>query len=61
MRLDLPDDEAWRKGPLPEALVEARSRPEWSALGKHYEDSDRRKRVLHDLAKTLAAAPLSAD
>lgn len=61
LRLDLPDDDAWRKGPLPEALKEARSRPEWSALGKHYEDSDRRKRVLHELAKTLAAGPLSAN
>ncbi len=61
LRLGLPDDEAWRKGPLPEALKEARSRPEWSALGKHYEDSDRRKRVLHELAKTLASAPLPAN
>jgi hypothetical protein len=61
LRLDLPDDEAWRKGPLPDALKEARSRPEWSALGKHHEDSDRRKRMLLELAKTLASAPLSAD
>lgn len=61
LRLDLPNDEAWRKGPLPEALKEARSRPEWSALGKHYEDSDRRKRMLLELAKTLASAPLPAD
>lgn len=60
LKLDLPDDETWRKGPLPEALKEARSRPEWSALGKHHEDSDRRKRVVHALAKTLAATPLSA-
>ncbi|OAE57815.1 DUF3482 domain-containing protein [Achromobacter mucicolens] len=61
LRLDLPNDETWRKGPLPEALKEARSRPEWSALGKHYEDSDRRKRMLLELAKTLASAPLPAD
>ncbi|CUI44250.1 GTPase/DUF3482 domain-containing protein [Achromobacter kerstersii] len=60
LTLRLPDDDAWRKGPLPEALKEARSRPEWSALGKHYEDSDRRKRVVRDLAKTLASAPPSA-
>ena len=57
LRLDHPEDEAWRKGPLPEALKEARSRPEWSALGEHYEDSDRRKRVVRELAKTLADAP----
>lgn len=61
LRLDLPSDDAWRKGPLPDALKEARSRPEWSALGKHYEDSDRRKRMLLELAKTLASAPLPAD
>ncbi|MGW9065753.1 GTPase/DUF3482 domain-containing protein [Achromobacter animicus] len=61
LRLDLPADDAWRKGPLPDALKEARSRPEWSALGKHYEDSDRRKRMLHELAKTLASAPLPAE
>ncbi|KGD93365.1 GTPase SAR1 [Achromobacter sp. RTa] len=60
LKLDRPDDEAWRKGPLPEALKEARSRPEWSALGEHYEDSDRRKRVVAELAKTLAEAPLPA-
>jgi hypothetical protein len=60
LKLALPDDDAWRKGPLPEALKEARSRPEWSALGKHYEDSDRRKRMVRDLAKTLASAPASA-
>ncbi|MDH1298901.1 GTPase/DUF3482 domain-containing protein [Achromobacter sp. GD03932] len=57
LRLDHPEDKAWRKGPLPEALKEARSRPEWSALGEHYEDSDRRKRVVRELAKTLADAP----
>lgn len=61
LRLDLPADDAWRKGPLPDALKEARSRPEWSALGKHYEDSDRRKRMLLELAKTLACAPLPAE
>lgn len=61
LRLDLPADDAWRKGPLPDALKEARSRPEWSALGKHYEDSDRRKRMLLELAKTLASTPLPAE
>lgn len=60
LKLDRPDDEAWRNGPLPEALKEARSRPEWSALGERYEDSDRRKRIVGELAKTLADAPLPA-
>lgn len=60
LKLTLPDDDAWRKGPLPDELKEARSRPEWSALGKHHEDSDRRKHVVHELAKTLACEPPQA-
>ncbi len=56
-----PDDDAWRAGPLPDALKEARSRPEWSALGGHYEDSERRKQVTAELARALAAdAPHAA-
>ena len=56
-----PDDDAWRAGPLPDALKEARSRPEWSALGGHYEDSERRKQVAAELARALAAdAPHAA-
>lgn len=57
LKLALPDDETWQKGPLPDALKEARSRPEWSALGQHHEDSDRRKRIVQDLARTLASGP----
>ncbi|WAI84048.1 MULTISPECIES: GTPase/DUF3482 domain-containing protein [Achromobacter] len=57
LKLTLPDDDAWKKGPLPDALKEARSRPEWSALGKHHEDSDRRKRIVQELARALAAGP----
>ena len=59
--LFLDDDDAWRAGPLPDALKEARSRPEWSALGGHYEDSERRKQVAAELARALAAdAPHAA-
>ena len=36
------DGEDLRKGALPAALKEARSRPEWSALGQAHEDSERR-------------------
>jgi hypothetical protein len=36
---------------LPEALKEARSRPEWSALAPGHEDSERRKQVVRELAK----------
>ncbi|CUI97991.1 GTPase/DUF3482 domain-containing protein [Achromobacter xylosoxidans] len=51
LRLDHPDDETLRRGPLPEALKEARSRPEWSALAKGHEDSERRKQAVRELAK----------
>ena len=51
LRLDRPDDDALRSGPLPEALKEARSRPEWSALAPGDEDSERRKQVVRELAK----------
>ncbi len=54
LRLDRPADQAWRAGRLPDALKEARSRPEWSALGKGHEDDERRKRVVADLARRLA-------
>ncbi|MCD0504556.1 DUF3482 domain-containing protein, partial [Bordetella petrii] len=54
VRLERPADQAWRSGRLPEALKEARSRPEWSALGKGHEDDERRKRVVAKLAATLA-------
>lgn len=57
LRLDRPDVEALRRGPLPEALREARSRPEWSALAKGHEDSERRKQIVRELAQTLAAEP----
>lgn len=57
LRLDRPDDEALRRGPLPEVLKEARSRPEWSALAKGHEDSERRKQIVRELARTLAADP----
>ena len=40
---------------MPAALKEARSRPEWSALGQAHEDSERRKLMLRELARTLSA------
>lgn len=54
VRLNQPADQAWRSGRLPDALKEARSRPEWSALGKGHEDDERRKHVVTDLARALA-------
>jgi len=56
LRLDQPADEAWRTGALPEALVEARSRPEWSALNPAFDDGERRRRKVEELARHLAQA-----
>ncbi len=53
------DDPSWRKGLLPDALKEARSRPEWSTLAHDYEEDDRRKKVVDSLVDTLAK-PLPA-
>ena len=54
VRLDQPADDAWRSGRLPDALKEARSRPEWSALNKGHDDDERRKRTVAELARVLA-------
>lgn len=51
---DAGDDAIWRKGPLPDALKEARSRPEWSALSNAYEEDDRRRKVVDHLVTALA-------
>ncbi|MFA4912045.1 MAG: GTPase/DUF3482 domain-containing protein [Burkholderiaceae bacterium] len=51
---DATNDAAWRKGPLPDALKEARSRPEWSALSDAYEEDDRRRKVVDHLVAALA-------
>jgi hypothetical protein len=32
IRLDLPQEQGWREGPLPDALHKARAHPEWSTL-----------------------------
>jgi hypothetical protein len=45
--------DAWRDAPLPPELVEARSRPEWSAIGANYRDSERRAGVIASLAARL--------
>lgn len=54
LRLGQPADAQWRSGRLPEPLREARSRPQWSALAKGYEDDERRKHVVAELARILA-------
>jgi len=51
---DATNDAAWRKGPLPDALKEARSRPEWSAISGAYEEDDRRRKVVDHLVAALA-------
>lgn len=45
---------ALRKERLPEALLEARARPEWSTLTEHYQPSTRRAQALRELAADLA-------
>jgi len=60
MRPQPPADEALRKGPLPEALSEARSQPSWSTLSEHYADSPRREAVARALAERLLADPPDA-
>jgi hypothetical protein len=60
MKLDHPADTAWRSGRLPDALKEARSRPEWSALNERHTDDDRRKFVVTQLAQVLSTQTLSA-
>ena len=57
---DQSDDPTWRKGPLPDALKEARSRPEWSTLAGNYEEDDRRKKVVQSLVDDLSKPPVSA-
>lgn len=54
MRLDAASDDAWRKGPLPAPLKEARGRPEWSALAQGHEDDERRKQCVAALARVLS-------
>ena len=47
IRLDTPQDQAWRQAPLPQALHRARAHPEWSSLnpGARLEQSERRAQV----------------
>jgi hypothetical protein len=48
------DDDAWRGGTLPAQLKEARSKPEWSALSRDYQDGPRRAAVVLKLARHLS-------
>jgi len=50
-------DDVWRRGPIPDEIREARSRPEWSALTPGYEDDARRKAVVSALAGRLDESP----
>lgn len=56
VRLREDGDDAWRGAALPDEIKEARSRPEWSALGRTYEESERRASVVLRLAARLSAA-----
>ncbi|CAJ50946.1 DUF3482 domain-containing protein [Bordetella avium] len=52
----LPQMAQWQNSPLPEPLLEARSRPEWSALTPGHIDDERRKQQVCELAQILAAS-----
>lgn len=47
IRLDTPDDKAWREGKLPEALNRCRAHPEWSSLnpGARLEQAERQQQL----------------
>jgi len=47
------DQDPWRKGRLPEELLEARSQAQWSTLTDHYESSARRDSAVRLLARKL--------
>jgi len=44
---------AWRRGSLPDPLLEARSQPSWSSLTDDYAPEPRRERVIRQLAEQL--------
>jgi hypothetical protein len=48
-----PERENWRSGKLPDELLEARSRPEWSTLAEDYRAGPRRSEVVLSLARKL--------
>lgn len=45
--------DTWRRGSLPEQLLEARSQPFWSSLSDDYAPDARRERVIRQLAERL--------
>ncbi len=55
IRLDAPQDQAWREGKLPEALQRCRAHPEWSSLntGARLQDGEREV-ALEALQRELA-------
>jgi len=45
----------WRKQALPDALIEARSQPQWSALSEDFDNGSRRRQAVKSLALALAS------
>ena len=47
IRLDAPQEQAWRKGKLPEALAKARAHPQWSSLnsGARVDQAERQEQI----------------
>lgn len=50
LRLDAPQDQAWREGRLPGALSKARAHPEWSSLNGRVRGTDDRQTLIAALA-----------
>lgn len=56
LRLERPQEQAWREGQLPEPLHRARAHPEWSALNPgRRDDAASRQEALHRLTQELQA------
>ncbi|HEX5515386.1 MAG TPA: GTPase/DUF3482 domain-containing protein [Gammaproteobacteria bacterium] len=60
IRLDAPLDQEWREGKLPEVLLRARARPEWSSMNlkARLEEAERQEQV-ETLAQQLVLPSLS--
>lgn len=49
-----PQTDDWRRGPLPEPLLEARSQPQWSVMSDNHQAGPRRQQAVLALAGSLA-------
>lgn len=58
IKVDMPQEQNWREGKLPEALNKARAHPEWSSLNKGAQlQNSERQALLEQLSTTLTTNP----